>query len=152
TPANLEAALAMAEKAEAEAEAQKREAERASAEREPALRALCAEHGLDFDALKKGWTQPPGGPPTFSAAAEVAKLEKLADECRALGTPVDELDQMAADPDLRGRLENAEAQLKETYRIAAHHQAPASELASPAKQALRTRVVASRSFAGADLT
>jgi len=152
-PPNLEAALAMAEKAEADAEAQKREAERATAEREPALRALCAEHGIDFDELKKEWTQPPpGGPPTFSAAAEIAKLEKLAAECRALGTPVDELDQMAADPELRGRLEHAEAQLKETYRIAAHLQSPAREPDTAAKQATRARVLASRALAGADLT
>jgi uncharacterized protein YjbI with pentapeptide repeats len=152
-PANLEAALAMAEKAEAEAELKRREMERAAAEREPALRSLCAEHGIDFDEIKKEWTQPPpGGPPTFSADQEIAKLARLAAECRGLGVPVDELDHMATDPELRGRLENAEAQLKEAYRMSAHLQSPAAELDAEAKQGMRARVAASREFASADLT
>ena len=57
------------------------------------------EAGLDWSVFEAEFSpDAPGGPPKFSAKGELARLAKIADECRAAGADMSELDGYLADP------------------------------------------------------
>ena len=112
------------------------------------MRQRAQELGVDVE-------DPGGGPPTFSAAAELARMRQMAESCR--GTPgFEAVLAMADDPELPARLEKAEAQTKEGYRLTAHQQAPARPLPFEEADRRREKVVRAlenkQSLAGWDLT
>lgn len=76
-------------------------------------RAQCEANGLDFDAMAGEG----GGPPKFSAQAEIDRAEATTAQARALGTPLPELEAMIADPAYRERLFDSERRLVAAYRL-----------------------------------
>jgi hypothetical protein len=102
----------------------------------------------------------PGGPPTFSARAEAARVRELLATARAEGVPVLELEAEVARPDFDERLLEQERQLREAYRMSAHlapdaapATAEASLLARALVEAARTgqEPLRERDFTGLDL-
>ena len=127
----------------------------AATQKEEALaqaRAQCAANGMDFDAMAGEG----GGPPTFSAQAEIDRAEAMTAQARAQGAALPELEAMIADPAYRARLFDSERRLKDAYRLYAQL-FPAANLRERAEGArLRQWVIAQAaqraSMAEADLT
>jgi uncharacterized protein YjbI with pentapeptide repeats len=124
------------------------------------LRRLCQEQGLDFDRLLEDAKKQSGGPPTFSAKAEMERLHDLAVLSANTGVPLAELAQLA-DPELERKLTAAERTLKDTYRKHVHYLPRALELPEERSARIRGEVVtllaegaslADRDFTGADLS
>jgi uncharacterized protein YjbI with pentapeptide repeats len=119
---SLEEIPEFAERLKAEAEKQKQEAEREQAQHEARVRELLIREGLDAEEILAEPKQPMQGPPQFSAEKEIEKLRTLSAELKAMGCPVEELDQYATDPERRQMYDDAEKNMREGYRQMAHHQ------------------------------
>ncbi|MDB4930370.1 MAG: hypothetical protein JWM10_2854 [Myxococcaceae bacterium] len=115
-------------------------------------RAQCTANGLDFDAMAGEG----GGPPGFSAQAEIDRAEATVATARAQGAEVPELEALLADRGWRERLFESERRLKTAYQQFAQL-FPAANLRERTESArLRQWVVAQAaakaSMANADLT
>ena len=75
---------------------------------------------------------PHTGPPTFTADGEIARIRELRDDCVAMGHPVEELEDWATNEEIHQNWREAEASLKEAYRLTAHAQSPITALAEAA--------------------
>lgn len=131
---------------EAVAESKKKKAELQA----KAAEALAAA-GIDEAQLTEG----SGGPPTFSAEAEIERMKQRVELLRIAGSPTEELERQLDDPSWVEQLHTAEAKLRDAYRRLAQHYPPAAPNAERA-QSLRAEVERSRaegtSLAGRDLT
>lgn len=116
----------------------------------------CAKHGVDFDVHVEKQKKSGGGPPKFSADAELQKLRDQLELATRGGVRLAHVEAQLADPKLEEKLRTAERALFEMYRRFAHYQPAASALESDRAAALRDQVVAEReagaSFAERDLT
>ncbi len=116
----------------------------ADAKRADAMRrfdAVCAEHGLDPDALRRR-NDESGGPPRFSADGQLARMGALVARAEASGVSVPVVAAQLADPRFAARLRGAEDKLRELYVRIAHHQATAPRLDEATSRACRERLVA----------
>lgn len=118
-------------------------------EMEKMLRDMCKQQGIDFDKLPKG-----GPAPRVNAAETLGKLQSVSAANKAMGLANPELDKMLADPKLAQRLQLAEQNSLQSYRMGAQHFDPSNVGARAL--ALRGQVQAGlargESFAGRDLT
>jgi uncharacterized protein YjbI with pentapeptide repeats len=152
---------------ETERERARVEREKSVAKREEALaraRSLCAEHGLDVDALgggTKAEKKTMGGPPAFTASGVWERMREAKRVAEEHGAKVPEIDAKLADPELGVKLQQAERKLRDAYRLSAHLQPaspPLDEATSLARRDdLVLRVTAGipvedRDFTGADLS
>lgn len=146
----LERGEAARSEAEARIDAQLREA-----------RAVCEAQGIDFDALVAEREAEQGGPPKFSAAEELEKLEARVQLGRNAGMPIEEAERALAEPGLGAKLQRAEDEHHDIYRRFAHRFPPAR--AREPERALRLRdeleaavargeSLARRDFTSVDLT
>ncbi|WP_437758611.1 DUF2169 domain-containing protein [Sorangium sp. So ce1389] len=130
------------------------EAQRKDAEAE--ARKLCAEQGIDFDALLAKGKREGGGPPKFSADEELARLRELAEAGRKAGSPIDDLEARLADPAFVASLRATEEGVRSTYRAFAHLLPPGEPADQGTKSGLRAEVeralAAGESLARRDLT
>ncbi len=117
-----EEAPAVAARLKAEGEKRIEEEKERQKERNEWLRPLLLADGLDADAILAEAEQAVRGPPLFTAAEEIAKLRALSAEMRAMGTPVDELDEYADSPEYNRMFAEAEQNMREAYRQMAHDQ------------------------------
>lgn len=133
----------LAEKLLAEAKALE-DAERAEmAAKQAKVGALVDELGIagfDSKTLSQEQEQTPVGPPTFTALGQRELLAGIAAESRARGTIIDEIEEMIVDPELFARWQDAEAKLREGYRLTAHLQTPAPPMPDELRAACRARV------------
>ncbi len=147
---------AVVERMTAEADRAKEDAERKKAEAEHHARAAYAAQGLDYDQAMRDAEAGAGGPPRFSAAAELDKLRGASRQAKTLGVAVPEVDAVLADPTLEERLLAAEQQMREAYQKFAHHFPAAARLEGDPAARVRREVAegcrAGKSFAGCDLT
>jgi uncharacterized protein YjbI with pentapeptide repeats len=143
----------LAARMEQEAEEHKREMARKRAEAEAAAREKCRAAGIDYDAKK---AEPQGGPPRFSAAAEIQKLRDQLELARNAGTRLPAVEAQLADPALRNKLQAIEDGQRDMYRRSAHHLPPAPLASAPLITQARAELPAGAqggvSFAGRDLT
>ncbi|MFO7564008.1 MAG: DUF2169 domain-containing protein [Enhygromyxa sp.] len=116
--------------------------------------------GFDGKALREEIDAKQIGPPQFTAAAQHAALVKMAMDCRAQDMIVDEIEEMIVDKQLYAQWEEAEHNMREGYRLIAHHQHPApampSELLEPTRARVRQAIeqgedFSTLNFTGADL-
>ncbi|MBK9260041.1 MAG: DUF2169 domain-containing protein [Polyangiaceae bacterium] len=123
-------------------------------------RKLCEENGLDFDKLLADAKKDQGGPPKFSAKAEMERLRDLAELSANSGVVIPEIAKLA-DPALEEKLIQAEAVLKDTYRKHVHYMPRAHEGAEEHVARVRLEVealliggesLADHDFTGADLS
>jgi uncharacterized protein YjbI with pentapeptide repeats len=133
--------------------------QKADEEREAAVaraRASCEAAGIDYDAVVAEQQKKQGGPPKFSAAEEMERLEAQAELARNAGVRLPEVEKQLADDTLWERLQKAEAALYLTYRRYGHLFPAASRLEGDAASRIREEVVRARaeseSLAGRDLT
>lgn len=148
-PEYVEEQLARAEQAQADLERQRDEL-MADARRR------CEEAGLDFDAIHAAAVDQQGGPPTFSADAELERINAFVELGRNAGMPIPEAEAKLADPELRSKLEGLERSLKEMYRRFAQHFPAAARLggdeAARVRASVEAALAAGESLAERDLT
>ena len=116
-PPKIEDLGPMLEQVEQEREELEKKAAREREEMENQARAVCDAYDLNYDEVFK--KEP--GPPPFDAARELAKMEGALANSRMLGQPLPEQEKRVGDPAFRERLFEAERQLREAYRLTAHH-------------------------------
>ena len=130
------------------------EAGRASAEEQ--ARAQCKANGLDFDKVLAEQKAKSGGPPKFSAAAEMQKLRDVLVLTQNAGMAAPELQAQLDDPHLYDKLKATEQRLLGMYRKHAHRlaEAPPADpaLVERARIELPAGTQGGVSFAGRDLT
>lgn len=149
------------EELRAEAETRRQQSEEIREQAMADARKLCEERGLDFDKLLAETAEKAGGPPRFSAQAELAKLEDARQLGVNAGIPLPHVDAQLADPALKKKLELAEEKLKDVYRMTAHLQPAACAISGRRALELRDEVtlkaaagisVEHRDLTGADLS
>lgn len=139
---------------QAKAASMKEEAEARSKERLAAM-------GVSDATLKKNeGEEPPGGPPTFSAKAQLEQYSDLASAGRRGGVPNLELEEMLSDPAFFDQLVRLEQLERSSYRGGAHL-TPAAEPMTPEANIMARVVIEAaressepldeRDFTGADL-
>jgi hypothetical protein len=132
------------------------EASEKRAEAEAEARERCRAAGLDYDERRAEAQPSHGGPPQFSAAAEMQKLRDRLARARRAGTPLPALEAQVADTELHKKLEATEDRLRDLYRKHAHRLPAAPPAAAPLTERARTELPAGAqegvSFAGRDLT
>jgi uncharacterized protein YjbI with pentapeptide repeats len=126
---NVDELPEVVEKLQRDAERMRGEAEAQQKKRKEELRAQLLADGLNADAILAEAEQGPGGPPRFSAQAEIGMLRARFAERRAMGLPPDPMDRMAENPEEHRRLSETEDRMREGYRQMAHHQGAAPRLA-----------------------
>jgi uncharacterized protein YjbI with pentapeptide repeats len=145
----VERAMALAEEQKMLAQEQRKNAE-------DDARRQCTEHGLDYDKLVADERKKAGGPPKFSAKAQIEHLNEALEMARNAGVDLPHVEEQLADPELERKLVTAERQLREAYVKFAHHFPEAASLESDASRTLRAAIVADHeakeSFAGRDFT
>jgi uncharacterized protein YjbI with pentapeptide repeats len=155
-PPRLEDLQEFIARKQAEADALVAEQKAWSDRQDVTLAAVMKEMGHDFALIQDERSRGQVGPPQFSAEAELGRLRQVADEAGAGGERVAELDAYIADPGYARRLNYAEDQMRQAYRLTAHHQGAAPRMAPDAAAALKAQIAAApsegRSFAGRDLT
>lgn len=112
---------------ESEAETHKKRAMEQKDQAFADLRARCAERGLDADEILRNQEKKGGGPPKFSAKAELLRLRELAELGRKTGVPMPSVERLE-DPELPEKLQETERVLLDAYRRFAHFLAPANAL------------------------
>ncbi|MBI4956202.1 MAG: DUF2169 domain-containing protein [Myxococcales bacterium] len=141
---------------EKRAEAMKADAEKTQADKEAEARALCAEHGVDYEAMMAEGKKEGAGPPKVQADAKLQEIRDMATLARNAGVDATELDAMADDPDLVEALRDGEKRHLELYRKFAHMFPEAPRLDAERAAALRAEVLrahaAGESFVDRDLT
>ena len=117
--------------------------------------------GFDGEVLREEINATQVGPPTFSAAAQLASLVKIAMECRQQDMIIDEIEDMIADAALYAQWQEGEHNMREAYRVMAHYQNPApamlASLVAPTRERVRLALAegedfSTLNFTGADLT
>lgn len=116
--------------------------------------------GFTRETLQEELDDKPSGPPTWTAAAQMAVLDGLAMDARSKGTIIDEIEDMVRDKAMMAQWLEAERNMVAAYRKAAHVQAPAprldEDLCEPTRARVREAVAAGEdfgtlNFTGADL-
>jgi uncharacterized protein YjbI with pentapeptide repeats len=132
----------------------KRDAELAS------MKPLYDEAGLDFAELEREVHQPPGGPPEPWADKSRDEIRAIAEQMKAIGQPVDELEHYLEDPTFYARWKKGDEMALDAYRNGAHLQGPAR--IEPMRSAIARSIVeraladetslVERDLTGADLS
>lgn len=144
---------ALMEAMKAAGEARQAEAEALFAKNEEENAAALAAAGVDPKALR---TAKPKGPPIWTAAAARADLEARVATMRGMGIELPQSEAELADPETETRWRKTEADLRDAYRLRAHHQDPALARPAEANAGLRALLAgggarAHYDFSGADL-
>lgn len=132
-------------------------AKKQAEERFEALVPLMKEAGIDPEDIRAETTDFGNvGPPKFTADGELARITGLAEMCRSMGTPVQELEDWVTDEELHERWRQMEMSIKESYLTSAHFQNVAppmkQEASERAREAVLARYLDGESFAYFDLT
>lgn len=152
-PAIVEAEL---KKAEEERQRASQEQERAEAE----ARAICEQHGVDYDAMVDKARKEHAGPPAFTADGELDRMRETAVLFRNIGKPNAAAEALLSSPELKKKLETMERELRARYRNFCHHFPAADRRRGEEGKALgaellatvaRGDAVAERDFTGANL-
>jgi uncharacterized protein YjbI with pentapeptide repeats len=154
---STEELLARAEALEKAAEEQRQRAEAAWAKQEEELAELGKKVGIDFDEIKKEWHGPgKAGPPELIAEQRLADLRALAEQGRASGFDVSEIDGYLADTKLAAMLSAADASQLAAYRLGAQDQPEPPMRSEEESRAMREDLLsvhaAGGSLADCDLT
>ncbi|WP_437668901.1 DUF2169 family type VI secretion system accessory protein [Sorangium sp. So ce131] len=138
---DLDALVVYLDAASRKLEEEEARAARMKSEAEARTKAQAADLGVSEETLRRAETkeEPPGGPPAFSARAQIAQYAELAEAGRRGGVPNVELEAMLADPAFHEQLVRLELAARDGYRRGAHL-LPAAPPMTP-EAALMARVV-----------
>ena len=157
---DLDAIAAYAEAQLLETDELSRKLDAHEAEAKAKARATFAELGKDYDAAMATAESASKGPPRFTASAQMAKLDALAEEARSFGNQLVDVEEHLADPAFRALLEEQARGLTELYRRYGHYQPTADAMSAEAAERVRVVValaqetgesLANRDFTGANL-
>jgi len=155
-PPSVEQLFEMSTKAREDAETQRKVLEVERANHEEELRRKLRAQGLDPEPLVEQMRNPPGGPPRFSAQAELQKLRALTERLTLAGEDAAPVAAMVSDPEFEKRMVEGEQRLRDAYQKTAHLSPPARALDGESSANLREAVLASvranESFRDRDLT
>lgn len=101
--------------------------------------AICKQHGIDFGKLVADVKKEQGGPPKFSAKAEMERLLDMAQLSANTGVGLPEVAKLG-DPNLEQKLVETEKVLKDTYRKHVHFMPRAYECAEEHSGRVRREV------------
>lgn len=130
-------------------------------ERWKELEPVLLQHGIDPEEIRKETEAKPVGPPTFTADGQVAKYRRLADEARAMGTVVDELEDWVTNEEYYQDWLRTEQEIRDSYLVSAHYQGEVPKLDPEASARARDAVLAAyvnneafayKDLGGADLS
>ena len=145
--------------ARAEAAAQKAKALAELEAKKADIAAKLAASGMPDDEIQKRLNPKTQGPPTFSAAAMRATMAQQITGRRVLGQLTADLEAKMASPEFAAQLDQAEAAVRNGYRLAAHRQDPADALPAERNAEIRRLIAADPASAralydlhGADLS
>lgn len=155
----MEELPAYAARKQAEAEAQKAAAEAQITEKKAEVAKQLAAAGMPEEEIQQRLNAKPKGPPAFSAAAMRADMQQQINAMRLFGQPTLELEAQLASPEVAAQLDKAEAAVRDSYRLTAHHQDPADAAPAERSAAIRNLVTSDTAQAralydlhGADLS
>ena len=121
--------------------------------------ARLAAAGMPDEEIQKRLNPKVQGPPAFSAAAARAQMAEQITAMRVLGQLTLELEARMASPEFAEQLEQAEAGIRNSYRLVAHLQDPADALPAERSAEIRRLIAADTAAAralydlhGADLS
>jgi uncharacterized protein YjbI with pentapeptide repeats len=126
--------------AEVEAAAQHAKAEVDLAASKAKAAEQLAAAGMPAEEIRQKLDAKPKGPPAFSAASFRAGLEQQATAMRVMGTLTLPLEAQLASPEFNAQLAEAEATLRNTYRLSAQHQDAADPLPADRSAEIRRLV------------
>ena len=155
-PTDLDAIADKLEAADRERDRVQALAAERRAEAEAQARKVCREQGVDYDAMVAAAQAQQGGPPAFSAAAELDKLREQQQLALNAGVPLELVEAKLADPRLADKLLQAERAMQDAYKRFAHLMpaaaAPADERAQQLARELRIALEVRQSVSGRDFT
>lgn len=112
--------------------------------------------GFTSQTVRDEMAAKPVGPPTWTAIEQLAVLQRIAMDCRSKGVIADELETIIADKEMFAQWQEAERNMKATYRLQAHVQPPApampAELRDPTRARVRQALAEREDFATLNLT
>ncbi|WP_437962021.1 DUF2169 domain-containing protein [Sorangium sp. So ce119] len=142
---DLDALVVYLDAASRKLEEEEARAARAKEEAEARAKAQAAAMGISEAELRRGeGEEAPGGPPAFSARAQLAQYAELAEAGRRGGVPNVELEAMLADPAFHEQLLRLERAARDGYRGGAHLLPAAQPMTAEAAQMARVVVEAAR--------
>jgi uncharacterized protein YjbI with pentapeptide repeats len=158
---DLDAIAAFAEEQFAREAESRREMAAASRDAREQARKALADIGEDYETLIAETDKGEVGPPRFTAETHFAMLASMAEEARAEGTVLADVEERLADPEYRARIEQQERGLRDMYVRFGHLQPMAGAMEPEASE--RTRVLVGlaleageglrqRDFTGANLS
>lgn len=159
-PDDVDGLFVYVEKQKARAADAQREMAAKKEELEKKARSSYAEMGLDYDKVQEEALKSGGGPPDFSADAQLKRLRDLLTIARDGGAPLEEMEAQVAHPGYIAALREQEESVTASYRRFAHYY-PAASLDPDRAALLRVQAVAARDadvglrgrdFTGADLS
>jgi uncharacterized protein YjbI with pentapeptide repeats len=120
-------------------------AARLKEEAEARMKARLADMEVSEETLRRSETEEvPGGPPQFSARAQLQQYAELAEAGRRGGVPNAELEAMLADPTFHEQLSRLEHRARDGYRASAHLMPPALPMTPEAAMMARVVIEAAR--------
>jgi len=154
-PHDIDGLLAFTEEMDARAAQLTEEAEQQQDKLEAEARAAFEAAGFDYEAEMERAEQQGGGPPDFSAEAQLVMLHDMARIAAEGGVPMEELEQDLMDPRYEELLHDLEARVRSAYGSFAHVM-PAAAVDDERRAQLRVLVTAAKdsdeSLAKRDLT
>ncbi|WP_437995444.1 DUF2169 domain-containing protein [Sorangium sp. So ce185] len=143
---DLDALVVYLDTASRKMEEEEERAARLKKEAEERMKARAADMGVSEETLRRAENEddPPGGPPKFSAQAQLQQYAELAEAGRRGGVPNLELEAMLADPAFHEQLLRLEQTAREGYRGSAHLRSEALPMTAEAAQMARVVVDAAR--------
>ncbi|APR84100.1 Alcohol dehydrogenase [Minicystis rosea] len=141
--------MSQTQRAQAEAEAQRDQLM-------SRVRELCKAQGIDLDKKMADNKKAAGGPPRFTADAQIAKLKGLVEQAKAAGAKLPPSAEKLDDPKTIAKLRMAETAMKDMYLRSVHYAPPAEPLGEADSARVRRDVeatlAAGASLAGYDMT
>lgn len=134
-------------KKKVEAAAQREQAAAKLAAKKAEIAKQLAATGMSEQEIQEKLDATPKGPPGFSAARILEKLQAQITAMRVLGLLTLGLEAQLASPEIAEQLRNGEAAARNGYRLGAHHQDPADTL--PSERSAEIRRLVSGDAAGA---
>lgn len=140
-PPDPAAAATLVQTAMEEADRARKLADEQRVEAQRKFAAVCEEHGLDPDEVRRR-NDESGGPPKFTAEGQLERLRAMLAQAKAANVAAPTLEAQLADARFADKLREAEEKLRALYVRVAHHQQSVPRLDGRDSRACRERLLA----------
>lgn len=139
-PTDIAGVLEYTKKVLAKAEAEQKTADEKRIEMEKGGRAAFAAMGLDWDAEAEKARDATAGPPHFDVEEEIVKLRAMAEQSRAAGQPMPDMEAVLESPGLRATIQKQRKLVLDGYRKSAIFKHPAKRRSMEDSREARDKV------------